>query len=106
MKIDEAFDEYQLTMNSNMGAVGKIIEDEELGRIIQYDCPTAGGNSGGPAVTPDGIVRGVHTWGLNAGDKTAKNKINGAGLLLPMRGEIDGAVGTSKVNWVDNPDKK
>ncbi|MDE0872055.1 MAG: serine protease [Flavobacteriales bacterium] len=104
--IEGAFDKNQLTMNSNSGTIGKIKDDDELGRIIQYDCPTAGGNSGGPAVTPDGIVRGVHTWGLNAGDKRAKNKINGAGLLLPMRGEIDGAVGASKVNWVDDPDKK
>ena len=105
-KITEAFDKNQLTMNSNKGAIGKIKDDEELGRIIQYDCDSAGGNSGGPAVTPDGVVRGIHSWGLNAKDEDAKNKINGAGLLLPMRGEIDGNVGASKVQWVDKPDEE
>lgn len=63
-------------------------------------------------MTPDGIVRGIHTWGMNAQrDKDGKlrvtrTKVNAAGLLLPMRGEIDAAVGASKVQWVDNPDKK
>jgi hypothetical protein len=38
--------------------------------------------------------------------RVTRTKVNAAGLLLPMRGEIDAAVGASKVQWVDNPDKK
>ena len=98
-------------MSNSEGAFGKIKDDSERGRIMQYLTPTSGGNSGSPAVTPNGVVRGIHTWGLLerqiVGGKVIppKMRINGAGLLLPMRGEIDGAVGASKVRWIANPDK-
>jgi hypothetical protein len=111
-KIVEAFSGNQLTMSNSAGAFGKIKNDSERGRIMQYLTQTSGGNSGSPAVTPDGIVRGIHTWGLLEQQVLGgeivpeKMRINGAGLLLPMRGEIDGAVGASKVQWVANPVEK
>ena len=99
--IRDAFDQTQLTLKHHEGSLNHVRDDTKMGRVLHHSCQTQKGNSGGPSVTPDGIVRGINTWNSANPD----NPNNMAALLLPMRGEIDGALGpsASRIEWVRSP---
>ena len=99
--IRDAFDQTQLTLKHHAGSLNHVRDDTKMGRVLHHSCQTQKGNSGGPSVTPDGIVRGINTWNSANPD----NPNNMAALLLPMRGEIDGALGpsASRIEWVRSP---